>query len=132
MNNQNLDNLISLEVAQKIVDDMPKEKIESMAINALRSITSTPSGWEKESQLNKAVKSRLLNAINEEVNILLSTEEYAEKIKKIAQETVEAITIRSKELMIENSAQRLAGIIVDPVLGVRHIIQQTVHEMLNK
>ncbi|MFA7156873.1 MAG: hypothetical protein WC123_04190 [Bacilli bacterium] len=133
MSENNLDNLVSIEVAKKIVEDIPKEKIKAIADNALRFLMSTPNvSWDRESQLEKRVKIVFLSEIEKEISILLSKDEYSEKMKKLAKDTIDAINIRTKELMIENTSQRLSGMIVDPVNGVRPTIQQVIFEMLQK
>jgi galactitol-specific phosphotransferase system IIB component len=126
----NVDRVVGEEIAKLIVAQIPEKELDSRATYYLNELYANK-GWNG-SDMKKLVSSIFLNQMKEKVQVILDSEEHKTQMDKMAIDIVEDITKRTKELMIENVSQRLAGNVVDPVFGVRNIIQQAVMEMLHK
>lgn len=117
------------EMARHIIGEISEDELNAKARVAWDNINK--SDYWSTSDLQKAVNGVYLDAIKNQVEQLCGTEEYQERIKKDAEAVVDQIIQKSREKMIEEVSNRMAGLSTGYCgVDLRYYIQSVVNEML--
>lgn len=119
------------EMAKKVIGTISEEELKEKAINAYKDI-NRGDYWQK-SELTKAVNKVYLDAILAKVEELMSSEPYQQQAKKEAELIVDEILKKTKEKMIEEVSNRLAGVAISyDGMNLRNMIRFEVQQMMQE
>lgn len=133
--NINIDRVIGEEVAKKIVESITEEKLSLMATDAFRRMTETPRSSyssNNKSQLETLTENELTIRMVAKIKEIMDSDDHKAMVNNLAETAVQEITDKTRSKLVETVSSRLAGSVIDPVIGVRWQVQQIVQEMLGQ
>lgn len=119
------------EMAKKVIGTISEEELKEKAIKAYKDINQ--GDYWHQPELNKAVNKVYLDALTAKVEELMSSEPYQQQAKKEAELIIDEILKKTKEKMIEEVSNRLAGVAISyDGMNLRNMIRFEVQQMMHE
>ena len=132
--NAEINKVFGQEMAKLFAAKFSEEEMERYANVAWKSLINRGSGyWSNESEIDKAVKCEMLDAMQEKIKEITGTEEFQNNMSKLAKTIVNEIIDKTHEKMVESVSNQLAAMSTGyGGVGLNGLIERTVMEMMNK
>lgn len=132
--NAEINKVFGQEMAKLFAAKFSEEEMERYANVAWKSlINKGNSYWNNESEIDRAVKRAMLNAMQEKIKEITETEEFQNNMSELAKTIVNEIIDKTHEKMVESVSDQLAVMSTGyGGVGLKRLIERTVGEMVDR
>lgn len=132
--NAEINKVFGQEMAKLFAAKFSEEEMKRYANVAWKSLINRGNGyWSNESEIDKAVKREMLDAMQEKIKEITGTEEFQNNMSELAKTIVNEIIDKTHEKMVKSVSDQLAAISTGyGGVGLNGLIERTVMEMMNR
>lgn len=131
--NTEINRVFGQEMANLFASKLSEEEMLSVAQECWNSMTHHEYryGDRQDSKIDDLVKGKIREAMAVKVGEITESEEFQSQAKRMAEEIVQDILVKTREKVVEEVSSRLAGMSVGGYgFGLKGMIEQTVQEMM--
>lgn len=132
--NAEINKVFGEEMAKLFAAKFSEEEMKSYANNAWKTLADRENSyWNKESEIDKAVKRAMLDTMQEKIKEVTGTEEFQNNMSALAKTIVDEIIDETHKKMVDSVSTQLAMLSTGyGGYGLNSLIEETVMRMMQR